>query len=102
MLPVGMYYRNFIIIITYCSVIGKSMLFRKSVLRKATGGLAPFGKYLAEDNAIATVIRNAGLSHVLSHKTAVQPLNQASLSDYWKRRSRWTRIRASNTYVFMY
>ncbi|KAF9981295.1 hypothetical protein BGZ65_004107 [Modicella reniformis] len=52
-------------------VVGKSNLYRRSDLDKV-GGLAAFGKYMAEDNL---------------------SLGSMTPSDYFLRRARWTRIR---------
>lgn len=73
-------------------VVGKSTMFRKSDL-DTVGGLGAFGIYLAEDNMIAQAIMQQGLKHVLSTKTAKQPLVNTSLMEYYMRRSRWGRIR---------
>ncbi|KAI3652400.1 hypothetical protein MP228_002725 [Amoeboaphelidium protococcarum] len=74
-------------------VMGKSTIFRKSDLDKK-GGLAAFGKYLAEDNMIGLAIWSMGMRHVMSQKTAKQSLLKSSIYDYVMRRSRWTKIRA--------
>eukprot|EP00158_Paraphelidium_tribonemae_P002940 Partr_v1_DN25789_c0_g1_i7_m74554 putative Ceramide glucosyltransferase len=77
----------------YSCVIGKSTLFRRSLLEQV-GGLASFGRYMAEDNMIGMALRNLGVKHYLSEKTALQPLNDTTITEYINRRSRWTRIRA--------
>lgn len=73
-------------------VTGKSMLFRRSDLKKK-GGLSSFGTYLAEDNLIGLEIASLGLRHKLSCETASQLLGSISVYDYVERRVRWGRLR---------
>ncbi|KAI1316689.1 hypothetical protein EDD11_009578 [Mortierella claussenii] len=73
-------------------VVGKSSLYRRSDLNKV-GGLIKFGKYMAEDNLIATEIFNMGYKHEMTSDLAYQSLGAMTLSDYFLRRARWTRIR---------
>ncbi|KAF9990261.1 hypothetical protein BGZ75_002895 [Mortierella antarctica] len=73
-------------------VVGKSSLYRRSDLDKV-GGLARFGKYMAEDNLIATEIFNMGYKHEMTSDLAYQSLGAMTPSDYFLRRARWTRIR---------
>ncbi|KAF9199025.1 hypothetical protein BGZ49_010913 [Haplosporangium sp. Z 27] len=73
-------------------VVGKSSLYRRSDLDKV-GGLAKFGKYMAEDNLIATEIFNMGYKHEMTSDLAYQSLGSMTSSDYFLRRARWTRIR---------
>ncbi|KAF9926815.1 hypothetical protein FBU30_003669 [Linnemannia zychae] len=73
-------------------VVGKSSLYRRSDLEKC-GGLARFGKYMAEDNLVATEIFNMGYKHKMTSDLAYQTLGSMTTSDYFLRRARWTRIR---------
>ncbi|KAG0362854.1 hypothetical protein BGZ54_008463 [Gamsiella multidivaricata] len=73
-------------------VVGKSSLYRRSILDKV-GGLSKFGKYMAEDNLIATEIFNMGYKHEMTSDLAYQSLGSMTPSDYFLRRARWTRIR---------
>ncbi|KAF9203937.1 hypothetical protein BGZ49_005876 [Haplosporangium sp. Z 27] len=73
-------------------VVGKSNLYRRSDLDKV-GGLAAFGKYMAEDNLVATAIFNMGYKHEMTSDMAYQSLGSMTPSDYFLRRARWTRIR---------
>lgn len=73
-------------------VIGKSNLFRRSQLAEA-GGLAYFGRFMAEDNIIGMAIMNLGLEHRVAPDLAYQSLGASTLEDYFSRRVRWTRIR---------
>ncbi|KAF9187842.1 hypothetical protein BGZ51_001015 [Haplosporangium sp. Z 767] len=73
-------------------VVGKSNLYRRSDLDKV-GGMRAFGKYMAEDNLVATAIFNMGYKHEMTSDLAYQSLGSMSPSDYFLRRARWTRIR---------
>ncbi|KAF9414362.1 hypothetical protein BGZ94_000414 [Podila epigama] len=73
-------------------VVGKSCLYRRSDLDKV-GGLAAFGKFMAEDNLIATAIFDMGYKHEMTSDLAYQSLGSMTSSDYFLRRARWTRIR---------
>ncbi|KAF9110319.1 hypothetical protein BGX27_006501 [Mortierella sp. AM989] len=73
-------------------VVGKSNLYRRSDLDKV-GGLAAFGKFMAEDNLVATAIFNMGYKHEMTSDLAYQSLGSMTPSDYFLRRARWTRIR---------
>lgn len=73
-------------------VVGKSNLYRKSDV-ESVGGLAQFGKFMAEDNLIARALWNKGLKHEMTSDLAYQPLGSMATADYFLRRSRWTRIR---------
>ncbi|KAF9088732.1 hypothetical protein BGX23_007138 [Mortierella sp. AD031] len=73
-------------------VVGKSNLYRRSDLDKV-GGMAAFGKYMAEDNLVATAIFNMGYKHEMTSDLAYQSLGSMTPSDYFLRRARWTRIR---------
>ncbi|GFO27640.1 ceramide glucosyltransferase [Plakobranchus ocellatus] len=74
-----------------CST-GMSCLLRREVLDKA-GGLAPFGKYLAEDHFIAEAIRKQGHKVVLSSLPALQNSGNCNISDFHKRLVRWAKLR---------
>ncbi|KAF9142028.1 hypothetical protein BGX30_003541 [Mortierella sp. GBA39] len=73
-------------------VVGKSNLYRRSDLDKV-GGMAAFGKYMAEDNLVATAIFNMGYKHEMTSDLAYQSLGSMTPSDYFLRRARWCRIR---------
>ncbi|RUS90165.1 hypothetical protein EGW08_002044 [Elysia chlorotica] len=74
-----------------CST-GMSCLLRREVLDQA-GGLAPFGKYLAEDHFIAEGIRKQGYKVVLSTLPALQNSGNCGISDFHKRLVRWAKLR---------
>lgn len=73
-------------------VVGKSNLFRKSQLNRK-GGLISFGKFMSEDNIIGQALWDQNLSHRITCDLAYQSLGSLSISEYIKRRARWTRIR---------
>ena len=73
-------------------VIGKSMAFKKELL-KDVGGIAYFGKYIAEDHQIGAHIAKAGKKIVLMDQPVWQNIGELSLSDFWSRHIRWARIR---------
>ncbi|KAG1749828.1 glycosyltransferase family 21 protein [Suillus paluster] len=93
-------------------VVGKSNLYRRSDLERVNGslkprvhmvsendqdcthGLAAFGKFLAEDNMIASALwHELDLRHDLSCDVAHNVIGKMSLSDYVWRRVRWIRVR---------
>lgn len=91
-------------------VVGKSNLYRRSDLERVNGsqkplfstaataqgqcGLPAFGKFLAEDNMIASSLWNElGLRHDLSCDVARNVVGNMSLADYVWRRVRWIRVR---------
>ncbi|KAJ3236886.1 hypothetical protein HDU81_010251 [Chytriomyces hyalinus] len=77
--------------LTSC-VIGKSNMFRKTFLERI-GGLAHYGKFMSEDNIIGQSMWDQGWRHEIPADVVYQPLGNLSLSDFLKRRARWTRIR---------
>lgn len=93
-------------------VVGKSNLYRRSDLERVDGslkpianaaeggsqpgrkGLAAFGRFLAEDNMIASALwHELGLRHDLSCDVAKNAVGNMTLSDYIWRRVRWIRVR---------
>ena len=90
-------------------VVGKSNLYRRSDVERVNGTLRPkslvpnqgddyglpvFGKYLAEDNMLASAIwHELGLRHDLSCDVACNSVGNMTLSDYIGRRIRWIRVR---------
>jgi ceramide glucosyltransferase len=80
-------------------VMGKSNLFHKSVLDRATNsqGLAKFANYIAEDHLIADTLwyqtPNPGANHAMTRDIARQPVQLESLATYIERRIRWIRVR---------
>ncbi|CAL1543959.1 unnamed protein product [Lymnaea stagnalis] len=76
-----------------CST-GMSSLLRREVLDKA-GGLAEFGKYLAEDHFMAQAIRAQGFKVVLATTPALQNSGNCSISEFHNRLTRWAQLRMS-------
>ncbi|GBE77758.1 Ceramide glucosyltransferase [Sparassis crispa] len=87
-------------------VVGKSNLYRRSDLERVDGTLKPastrsgvkgfpaFGRFLAEDNMIASALwHELGLRHELSCDVAQNAVGRMSLADYVWRRVRWVRVR---------
>ncbi|KAF9076112.1 glycosyltransferase like family 2-domain-containing protein [Rhodocollybia butyracea] len=93
-------------------VVGKSNIYRRSDLERVNGSLKPikstdpnakqeglcglpaFGKFLAEDNMIASALwHELGLRHDLSCDVARNVVGNMSLHDYIQRRVRWIRVR---------
>lgn len=89
-------------------VVGKSNLYRRSDIERLDGTLKPpsdvneprdcglhvFGRFLAEDNMIASALwHELGQRHDLSCDVARNVVGNMSLSDYIWRRVRWIRVR---------
>jgi ceramide glucosyltransferase len=90
-------------------VMGKSNLYRRSDLERVNASLKPiqssepqpgpcglpaFGRFLAEDNMIASALwHELGDRHDLSCDVARNAVGNMSLSDYVWRRVRWIRVR---------
>jgi len=90
-------------------VVGKSNLYRRSDVERVNGTLRPknlapnqgdghglpvFGKFLAEDNMLASAIwHELGLRHDLSCDVACNSVGNMTLLDYIGRRIRWIRVR---------
>jgi ceramide glucosyltransferase len=109
-----MYLAINIVAIDSC-VVGKSNLYRRSDLERVNGslkpidapstdaddrsqpgerGLAAFGRFLAEDNMIASALwHELGLRHELSCDVAHNVVGNMTLGDYVWRRVRWIRVR---------
>lgn len=76
------------------SVIGKSMLFRKSTLKRA-GGLEVLGRYIAEDYMAGHAVLKLDLSVELMRRPIPQFIGNYNFQDFWQRHLRWGRIRKS-------
>jgi len=93
-------------------VVGKSNLYRRSDLERLTGSLEPislrdggarhrndrgltaFGRYLAEDNMIASALwHELGHRHDLAYDVVRNVVGHMTVSDYIWRRVRWIRVR---------
>lgn len=78
----------------YPSVVGKSMLFKKSILKRM-GGIEVLGRYIAEDYMAGHGILKLGLQIEIMRQPLIQYIGRYSFSDFWKRHVRWGRIRKS-------
>ncbi len=76
------------------SVIGKSMLFRRSEASRF-GGIRALGRYLAEDYMAGEAFRYLGRKVILAADPVHQHIGKHSLSAFWSRHLRWGRIRKS-------
>lgn len=78
-------------------VIGKAMIFRKSMARRF-GGMQTLSQYLAEDFMAGEASRKLGLKILIANAPAHQVLgSNYSLQDFWSRHVRWGRIRKSQS-----
>ena len=102
-------------------VMGKSNMYRRSDVDRLTGtlrptvpklslsptasehpvmGLAVFGRFLAEDNMLASALwHELGLRHDLGSDVAVNMLGSMSFGAYASRRARWIRVRKWMTFA---
>jgi ceramide glucosyltransferase len=76
-------------------VIGKSMLFRRSVAAQF-GGLRALADYLAEDYVLGEEMRKLGLKIALAHGAVRQHVGRYSFRSFWDRHLRWGRIRKAH------
>ncbi len=75
-------------------VVGKSMAIRRHVL-EAIGGFGAFARVLAEDQAIALAVRDAGFEVVLSPVVVRNVVVRRTLARALDRQIRWNKIRYS-------
>lgn len=75
-------------------VLGKSMLFRRSVAERF-GGIKILSPFLAEDYMAGEAMRALGYEVTLSLHPVDQYLGNYPLRQFWKRHVRWGRIRKS-------
>jgi len=73
-------------------VVGKSMLFRRSVANRF-GGIKTLACYLAEDYMAGEAMRKLGLRVVTASDPIEQYIGKRTLTDFWQRNVRWGRIR---------
>jgi ceramide glucosyltransferase len=79
-------------------VVGKSMLMsRKTAAR--FGGIRMLGQYLAEDYMAGIAMQKLGLRSVIMSDPVHQEIGQYSVKDFWKRHTRWGRLRKSQAPV---
>jgi ceramide glucosyltransferase len=80
---------NFSASFGYAFVLGKSMLYKKSVA-KEFGGIASLKNYLAEDYMMGLYMTWIGKDVALTPRPVSQYVGQRSVIDFWKRNYRWT------------
>ena len=94
-------------------VVGKSNLYRRSDLERVNGtlnpaesmtnnskGLPAFGRFLAEDNMIASALwHELGLRHDLSCDVVQNVVGNMTVLDYVRRRIRWIRVRKHMVFI---
>ncbi|CAH8564189.1 unnamed protein product [Schistosoma intercalatum] len=71
---------------------GMSYIVKKSMLNEV-GGLAYFGKYLAEDYFLSAALCQKGYRIVLSSYPVIQNVSNSTLVNYIRRMVRWLRLR---------
>lgn len=75
-------------------VLGKSMLFRRSVADRF-GGLRHLGNYVAEDYLMGEAMRRLGLKVAVNIDPVPQFIGKYRFGAFWQRHLRWGRIRRS-------
>ena len=73
-------------------VMGKSMMFRRSVLQRV-GGMRGLSEYLAEDYFAGEKVKKLGLRVLVLSEPIGQYIGQYSVSAFWSRHVRWGRLR---------
>lgn len=79
-------------------VVGKSMLFRKSVAQRF-GGISILSRYLAEDYMAGEAVKRLGLKVILAEDPVPQIIGHLKFKDFWSRHIRWGRIRKSQAFI---
>jgi ceramide glucosyltransferase len=77
------------------TVVGKSMLFKKSVFERL-GGLRTFGCYIAEDYMAGKAMYHLGMRVAIMPSPIRQYIGRYSIKNFWQRHLRWGRIRKSH------
>ncbi|MBY0470430.1 ceramide glucosyltransferase [bacterium] len=75
-------------------VVGKSMLFRRSVAKRF-GGIRELARYLAEDYMAGIAMKRLGLRVIVATDPIYQHIGKYSFKQFWDRHLRWGRIRKS-------
>jgi ceramide glucosyltransferase len=78
---------------------GKTMLWRRADL-EAAGGIRALALEVAEDAASTKIVRAAGLRVRLVDGPFAQPLGRRSLTEVWRRQTRWARLRRAGFPLF--
>ncbi len=82
--------------IGYPCVIGKTMLFRRSVMNRF-GGLRNLAKYVAEDYMAGQAMHRLGYRVEVLREPVGQFIGRYSFTSFWNRHLRWGRIRRSQS-----
>jgi ceramide glucosyltransferase len=77
-------------------VIGKCMMFRKSVLER-TGGLLSLEEHIAEDYAAGRKLHQLGFRVQVSNNPIRQYIGPYAFKTFWSRHIRWGRLRKLQT-----
>ena len=77
-------------------VLGKSMLFRRSIANRF-GGVETLAQYLAEDYMAGQRMKALGLRTVTATDPIYQYIGNHTLKKFWSRHLRWGRIRKAQT-----
>ncbi len=77
-------------------VLGKSMLFRRSVAERF-GGVQNLSRYIAEDYMAGQAMQRLGLRLVVMREPIRQHIGSFQFSAFWARHIRWGRIRKSQS-----
>jgi hypothetical protein len=91
------FYARFMLIADACKtpcVVGKSMLMSRTNANRF-GGIRMLGQYLAEDYMAGIAMQKLGLRSVIMSDSIHQEIGEYSVSDFWKRHTRWGRLRKS-------
>lgn len=79
-------------------VVGKSMLFQRSVAERF-GGVRTLARYLAEDYVAGQAMRRLNLKTLIMTDPIEQYLGNHSMRDFWLRHLRWGRLRKSQAFL---
>jgi len=77
-------------------VVGKSMLFRRSVADRF-GGVSNLSNYIAEDYMAGRAMQRLGLKVVVMREPIRQHIGKFQFRAFWSRHIRWGRIRKSQS-----
>lgn len=79
-------------------VVGKSMLFQRSVAERF-GGIRTLARYLAEDYVAGQAMRRLNLKTLIMTDPIEQHLGHYSIREFWLRHLRWGRLRKSQAFL---
>ncbi len=82
-------------------VVGKSMLFQRSVAKRF-GGLETLSNYIAEDQMAGEAMKKLGLKIHTNVDPVIQVIGTWSFKEFWKRHLRWGRLRKMHSPLTFY